>query len=531
MKGDVVRNVQTDSQENEANTEWFSETYGSISNFFQQAYHMYDAFANLEACKAMQILNPAAWFSAIGNVMEFTDVEDRDDVDNKASTLTIDQDAKSVGFELVPETLKENLRALDAKLVHKIWRQRFKNHKVNPERWLADHLDQLAPLSLKLASFVRLMHEDVADEDANPTTFLELLTEIEQRLKTSQKTHTFKDSDGGVSREPEVVISENGKVLAAAGKTDMFEDPYYRNKLLESIWHQKDDMDGLRIRMARGTVGNSPEEATIEGATDEKNTDMVKRGSAISAQTKTVGPWLTMDKELLERIWREASAHLRELPDLDKEAHYTIAMMFQAMKAGGLLDRTGKDLPGVVWHKDVYSQYVAIIYPFCFLPGYNNEITTATIYKEKDPTEAHLGKFTENLSSSTFVQTVPEGSGSGFGEIIAFDNLATRHRAHPPMETKRDDILAAMHRARDWGVPGIKNGQAVRAMIHISLRKETADITTMLSKYAPVSLLKWLKSPLQCLLKLPGIQEWSFRTMGGFAVGESYHPKSDPSAS
>lgn len=515
-----AKNVAQHNMEEQADIWWWSEAREKVGNFFRHAYHMYDAFVTLEACKAMQVLNPIAWFNVIGNVMEFHEgQEDADDIDDKGSKIVFGTDAASVGFELAPETLRENLLALDSEVVHKVWSQRFKNHKVNPITWLADNLDELKPVPRKLDEFARRLSYDVPEEDADPEAFVALV----EKIKTMKRQEVAPPPvRSGSSREPVPVLSENGKALAVSGKTDMLENPYWRNKLLKSIWPV--DQDGFTVRMAKATVGTSAEEAKIEGMEGEKNKEMIARGKAISTQTNPVTAWLSLDEELLQEIWKEASANLRELPGIDKEATYSVGVTFKSMKAGGLLDKTGKDLPGVVWHKDVYSEYVCIIYPFSFLPGYNNEISTTSIYKEKDPQEEHLGMFTEDLRESKFVETVPPGSSSGFGEIIAFDNMLTRHRAHPPMGTKKEKILEAMYRARDWGVPGIGQGQAVRAMIHISLRKESADLTYFLSEYAPSALISWLKAPLGCLLKLPLLEEWGYRSMGGFrATGAEYY--------
>merc|ERR1711976_1061003 len=132
------------------------------------------------------------------------------------------------------------------------------------------------------------------------------------------------------------------------------------------------------------------------------------------------------------------------------------------MKAGGLLSRDGAGLPGPIWHKDTYSDYVGIVYPFCFLKGYNNELASREVYEVGDPGSRHLGKYRGDLEGTFLVNTIPDGAKQGFGESLAFNNQETRHRARPPMDARSEEVEDAIVAARNWGVPS----NAVRAMIH-----------------------------------------------------------------
>merc|ERR1719436_1428868 len=132
---------------------------------------------------------------------------------------------------------------------------------MNPISWLAKHLDQLKPLPPQLDNFVRLLSEELPDEDVDPQGFLTLLKKIEGNIENEVAPTPVSPSDS--RREPATVISDaKDNALAVSSKTDMFEKPYWRNKLLKSIWPL--DMNGFAIRMAKATVGNSPEAAKIE---------------------------------------------------------------------------------------------------------------------------------------------------------------------------------------------------------------------------------------------------------------------------
>mmetsp|Transcript_13260 Transcript_13260/g.30175 ORF Transcript_13260/g.30175 Transcript_13260/m.30175 type:complete len:195 (+) Transcript_13260:1306-1890(+) len=183
------------------------------------------------------------------------------------------------------------------------------------------------------------------------------------------------------------------------------------------------------------------------------------------------------------------------------------------MKAGGLLDRSGKGLPGSIWHKDVFADSVAIIYPFCFLPNYNNELTSTEIYEKADPGSKHLAKFREPVEESVFVQTVPDGEEAGFGESVAFNNLLTRHRAWPPANATREAIKRAQQDARDWGVPD----NAIRAMIHITIRRKSwTDLAEHLAYTIPDVIGRWIGPVVKCLQQVPFVEQWWFNEYGGF---------------
>ena len=173
----------------------------------------------------------------------------------------------------------------------------------------------------------------------------------------------------------------------------------------------------------------------------------------------------------MEKLWEKAADMFRKLDGIDPDVEYNVGFTFRGMKAGGLLSRSGAGLPGPIWHKDTFSEYVAIIYPFCFLKGYNNELASKDVYEVGDPGSKKLGAFTGNLKNTVLVNTIPDGATQGFGESVAFNNLETRHRARPPMGAKSKDVLDAIVAARNWGVPS----NAVRAMIHISLRKSSPN--------------------------------------------------------
>jgi len=178
-----------------------------------------------------------------------------------------------------------------------------------------------------------------------------------------------------------------------------------------------------------------------------------------------------------------------------------------------LLDRSGKGLPGSIWHKDVFADSVAIIYPFCFLPNYNNELTSTEIYEKADPGSKHLAKFREPVEESVFVQTVPDGEEAGFGESVAFNNLLTRHRAWPPANATREAIKRAQQDARDWGVPD----NAIRAMIHITIRRKSwTDLAEHLAYTIPDVIGRWIGPVVKCLQQVPFVEQWWFNEYGGF---------------
>lgn len=454
--------------------------------------------------------NPFKWVSFFGNVMDISDdVVDLEELDMKASS--------SGPIPLDASALKENLQNLETDLVVKIWLRRINEVGITLSefvKWLDAEfggprdaptlgmLEFLGNLSTHLPQasahkLLNLVKGNVSVQNPLPAN---LPVKPIMRDTFSAVTPVFKDPDNNT--------------VAVRGRTSMFDDTYWRNQLLKTIWPHADHIGGYMIRTAIGKVGSAKGKQTIEGQSIEQNKKLMEQNTLYNAYSdKPVVAWEELDGVLMQKLWEEASTQFRELDGVDPDAEYIAAFTFRGMKAGGLLDRSGQGLPGPIWHKDVFANHVTIIYPFCFLAGYDNEVASTFEYEKADPGSKHLAKFNKDVENTVKVSTVPEGAKQGFGETITFNNDETRHRALVPLSASRADIESARTNAKNWGVPD----NAIRAMIHITIRKKSwTDIVEQVAFRVPETVGTIFGPLVKCLQQAPWIEQWWFNTYGGF---------------
>jgi len=454
--------------------------------------------------------NPMKWISFIGNVMDISDeVDDLEELDMKA--------VNSAPVPLDAAAFVENLKSLETEVVVQIWLRRIKE------------------VGATLHEFVEWLDTQFGGRRETPTpgllTFLQSLATHVRHGATQKQLNYIK---GNVSIQnpvsaslPEhpiatdtfstvttVVSDPDENTVGVRGRTSMFDDAYWRNQLLKTIWPHADHIGGYMIRTAMGKVGSEKGKQTIQGQSIEQNKKLMEQNGLYNAYSdKPVVAWEELDGVLMEKLWEEASTMFRELDGVDPDAEYIVAFTFRGMKAGGLLDRSGQGLPGPIWHKDIFANHVTIIYPFCFLAGYDNELASKFEYEKSDPGSKHLAKFTEDVDNTVKVSTVQPGSKQGFGETVTFNNDETRHRALVPLNAARDDIEKARINAKNWGVPD----NAIRAMIHITIRKASwTDIVEQVAFRVPNSVGAIFGPIVKCLQQAPWIEQWWFNTHGGF---------------
>uniref|UniRef100_A0A0G4GNG2 Uncharacterized protein n=1 Tax=Chromera velia CCMP2878 TaxID=1169474 RepID=A0A0G4GNG2_9ALVE len=472
---------------------------------------------------AWRLMNPITWLRMCKDPDVDADQGEDSDIDRPGGIFT---EHKSLNKSVMDSHLKE----LQPDVIWEIWQQRLEVAGLTLTdftTWLKsaysplDAPDAYRPVGLRfLIHFLLEKSQEKVPFDwpvgaVRPLHFLRGDLSIKKPQLDPEMPPDFPKKKHTLNKvEPAFVDEKTNRVLAS---TSMFEDPYWRNRLLAAFWPHKDHANGYMIRVAFGKVGHDEDSMTIKGQPVEQNVALMSQNGRFNGYSdKTVVAWEELDGELMEKLWGEVAPQFRALSGVSPDEEYIVAFTLRGMRAGGLLDRTGKGLPGAIWHKDVFADHVAIIYPFCFLKGYNNEITTTETYEKVDPGSKKLAKCDRDVEDSATVETVPEGAEEGFGESICFNNEQTRHRAWPPLNAKREEVERAISRARDWGVPS----NAVRAMIHVTIRRKSwTDLGEQLAfrmDNFPSPLLDMFGSVIKCVYQVPFLEQWWFNKYGGF---------------
>lgn len=482
-----------------------------------------------------QTRNPFIHIAGAENVMDISrDIEDLEELDMRPKDNRACVEDHCV---LAAGALMKNLEDMPPKLVAQIWLRRTGEAKLS-HRTFVDWLKAVANAadtnSLPAGSGWRLAAQmdsqrTVRRSPAGWPGLAEFVAEIKEHVRDADEIVVENPAPSRWSgSEPVKPVKEDtlaevksvftkadnsGENLVVSSKTSMWDDPYWRTRLLEAMWPHADHIGGYMIRTALGTIGEKPGDEKVRGQALDVNQKLMSQNSAFNAYSdKPVVAWGELDGELMDKLWSQAAPLYREL-GLKNDDEYIVAFTLRGMKAGGLLDRSGKGLPGPIWHKDVFADYVIINYPFCFLPGYNNEVADIYNYEKVDPGSGHLAKFTEDVENTVMVRTVQEGATEGFGEMIGFNNAQSRHRARPPLDATREAIEGARMTAKDWGVPD----NAVRAMIHMTVRKKSwTDIAEAAAFRIPDFVGKWLGPVVKCAQQVPIIEQYWFNEYGGF---------------
>lgn len=465
-------------------------------------------------------LNPVNWIQSVGNVMDISDdVEDLEELDMKPTNnvaskhCSADLDSDECAFDV--SVFKENLQVFSSEIAAQVWLNRAREVNYTHHEfvaWLKEEFGGDTPVGMPgLSGFLDAVASELPEKGLQ--TELRKLKESRRHID-SGSSRPLKPQRTNTLSEVETALTDGEEVLAVQATTTMFDDPYWRQKLMEAMWPHQEHMSGYVIRTAEGKVGRLDGEEQVEAQPIETNKKLTSFHKSFSAYAGTaVLAWEGLGDELMQKIWSQAAPALRKLHGIEADETYILAFLMRAMKGGGILDRSGRGLPGPVWHKDVFADHVAIIYPFCFMPGYNNEICTREEYEKEDPGSKHLARFTGNLNDTVTVRTIPDGHKRGHGGMVAFYNDKTRHRALAPMNATREAVEEARMRAKDWGVPD----NAIRMMLHITVRKKSwQTMFAQLATRMPDIFAKFVGPLVKCIEQQPWLTQMYFNVVGGF---------------